>query len=141
MPLVIIDAQLEPGLANMAPPLPTDMNRSIHREACSWAEIKGRLDPAWSYVVIETSAATPSADIFSTVTALLAEHAAGIKTQEIFRETSSGKLLMLIQIAPELTDVVKLKLLDPRLPPSVTVFFYDRCSPGEESWRHSADAG
>jgi len=106
------------------------MNRSIHREACSWTEIKGRLDPVWSYVVIETTAATPSADVFSTVTALLAEHAAGIEAQEIYRETSSGKLLMLIQIAPELTDIVKLKLLDPRLPPSVTVFFYDCCPPG-----------
>ena len=48
---------------------------------------------------------------------------------------------MLIQIAPELTEVVKLKLLDPRLPPSVTVFFYDCCPPGDESRRDSSDAG
>jgi len=108
------------------------MNRSIQREACSWADIKGRLDPAWSYVVIETTAVTPNADVFRTVTALLAEHAAGIKAQEICRETSSGKLLMMVQIAPELTDVVKLKLLDPRLPPSVTVFFYDASPMGEK---------
>jgi hypothetical protein len=106
------------------------MEQAIQREPCTWADIKGRLDPAWSYVVIETSAATPSADIFSTVTALLAEHAAGIKTQEICRETSSGKLLMLVQIDPAQTDAVKRKLLDPKLPPTATVFFYDCCPPG-----------
>ena len=117
------------------------MNRSIHRETCSWADIKGRLDPAWSYVVIETTAATPSADVFRTVTALLAEHAAGIKAQEIFRETSSRKLLMLVQIDPEQTHAVKRKLLEPKLPPSVTVFFYDFCPPGDESSRYSSEAG
>jgi hypothetical protein len=104
------------------------MNDTIHREACSWAELKSRLDPAWSYVVIETTAVTSSVDVFHTVTALLAEHANGIKAQEICRETSSGKLLMLVQIEPGQTEAVKNKLFDPRLPPSLTVYFYD-CTP------------
>ena len=117
------------------------MNQAHHREACSWADIKGRLDPAWSYVVIETTAASPSADVFRTVSALLAEHAAGIEAQEICRETSSGKLLMMVQIAPALTDVVKRKLLDPRLPPSVTVFFYDASPMGEKRQERPSGAG
>lgn len=117
------------------------MEQSIHREACTWADIKDRLDPAWSYVVIETTAATPSTDVFRTVTALLAEHAADIKTQEICRETSSGKLLMLVQINPEQTDAVKRKLLEPKLPPSATVFFYDCCPPENDFSRCSSDVG
>jgi hypothetical protein len=108
------------------------MEQSLHGDACSWAEIKGRLDPAWSYVVIETSATTPGADVFHTITALLAEHSAGIRSQEICRETVSGKLLMLVQIDPEQTEAVKHKLLDPRLPPSVTVFFYNHFPRGNE---------
>lgn len=104
------------------------MNDTIHRAACSWADIKRRLDPAWSYVVIETTAVTASADVFHAVTALLAEHANGIKAREICRETSSGKLLMLVQIEPGQTEAVKEKLFDPRLPSSLTVYFYD-CTP------------
>ena len=42
------------------------MNDTIHREACSWAELKSRLDPAWSYVVIETTSVTSSVDVFHT---------------------------------------------------------------------------
>jgi len=117
------------------------MEQTLHRETCSWAEIKGRLDPAWSYVVIETTAASPSADVFRTVTALLAEHVADVRALEICRETSSGKLLMLVQIDPDQTDAVKRKLLDPKLPPSATVYFYDCCPPGDESSRHSSDDG
>lgn len=80
--------------------------------------------------MIETTAASPSADVFHTVTALLADHAVDIKTQEICQETSSGKLLMLVQIYPEQTDAVKRKLIDMKLPPSATVIFYDCCPPG-----------
>jgi hypothetical protein len=109
------------------------MTRATPRNVCSWAEIKERLDPAWSYVVIETTADTPSADVFHTVSALLAEHAAAIRKQEICRETSSGKLLMLVQIRPELTEALKRKLLNPMLPPSVTVYFYEHTPVGDES--------
>lgn len=117
------------------------MEQTIHRETCSWAEIKDRLDPAWSYVVIETAAASPSANVFRNVTALLAEHVAAVRAPEICRETSSGKLLMLVQIDPDQTDAVKRKLLDSKLPPSATVYFYDCCPPGDESSRHSSDVG
>jgi hypothetical protein len=109
------------------------MNRTRHRNACSWSDIKGRLDPAWSYVVIETTAASPGDDVFDTVAALLAAHADGIRSQEICRETDSGNLLMLVQVHPEQTETIKRKLLDPRLPPSVTVFFYDHAPAGAKS--------
>lgn len=104
-----------------------------HREVCSWTDIKNRLDPAWSYVVIETTAASPSASVFRTVRELLAKHAVGIEAQEICRETSSGKLLMLVQIAPELTNAVKETFLDPRLPPEVTIIFYDHPPTGNNA--------
>jgi hypothetical protein len=107
------------------------MKQTLPGEACSWAEIKGRLDPAWSYVVIETTAVTPNADVFRTIAALLAEHSVGIRSQEICRETGSGKLLMLVQLDPEKTEPVKDALLDPRLPPSVTVYIYNH-SPGRD---------
>lgn len=106
------------------------MNRTNHRKACSWSDIKGRLDPAWNYVIIETTAASSAAEVFDTVATLLAEHADGIRAQEICRETASGNLLMLVQIDPRQTEIIKGKLLDPRLPPSATVFFYDHTPPG-----------
>lgn len=112
---------------------PVPLKPFIHGDACSWADIKERLDPAWSYVVIETTADTPSADIFHTVSALLAEHAAAIRKQEICRETSSGKLLMLVQILPEQAEALKRKLLNPMLPPSVAVYFYAHTPVGDES--------
>ena len=112
---------------------PVPLKPFIHGAACSWADIKERLDPAWSYVVIETTADTPSADIFHTVSALLAEHAAAIRKQEICRETSSGKLLMLVQILPEQAEALKRKLLNPMLPPSVAVYFYAHTPVGDES--------
>ena len=106
------------------------MTHEPQNNACSWSEIKDRLDPAWSYVVIETDAATPNAGVFQTIAALLAEHAAGIRSQEICRETVSGKLLMLVQVEPAQTEAVKYILVDPRLPPSVTVFFYNHSPRG-----------
>lgn len=108
------------------------MNRTISRNACSWAEIKSRLDPDWIYVVIETAAVTPDADVFQAIAALLAEHAAGIRSQEICREAASGKLLLLVQIEPEQAEAVKSMLLDPRLPPSVTVYFYNHSPRGNQ---------
>ena len=108
------------------------MEPNLPRSACTWADIKGRLDPAWSYVVIETAAASTDADVFEAVAALLAEHAAGIRAQEICRETRTGKLLMLVQVDPERTEAVKRSLLDPRLPPSMTVFCYEHAPKGSE---------
>ena len=108
------------------------MKQPLPGEACSWAEIKGRLDPDWSYVVIETAAAAPGADVFQAIAALLAEHAAGIRSQEICREAASGKLLLLVQIDPEQAEAVKSMLLDPRLPPSVTVYFYNHSPRGNQ---------
>lgn len=108
------------------------MINAVPRNACSWTQIKERLDPAWSYVVIETTAATPCAHVFRAVTALLAGYAADIRQQEICRETSSGHLLILVQIAPAQTEALKRKLLDHTLPPSVTVYFYDHTPGGNE---------
>lgn len=106
------------------------MNPTNHRKACSWSDIKEHLDPAWNYVIIETTAASSAAGVFDTVAALLADHADGIRAQEICRETASGNLLMLVQIDPRKTEIIKCKLLDPRLPPSATVFFYDHAPLG-----------
>ncbi len=108
------------------------MNQFSPGEACSWTEIKRRLDPAWSYLVVETTAATSGADVFDSVAALLAEHADGIRSQEICREAASGKLLLLVQIDPRQTEAVKNTLLDPRLPPSITVYFYNHSPRGSE---------
>ena len=64
---------------------------------------------------------------------LLAEHADGIRAREICRETTTGKLLMLVQIEPDQAEAVKRSLLDPRLPPSITVFFYNHSQEGKTS--------
>jgi|GEM_PF-2452660 len=108
------------------------MKPPLTGEACSWSDIKGRLDPEWSYVVIETAAATPGTEVFHAIADLLAEHADGIRSQEICREAGSGKLLMLVQIEPDQAEAVKHKLLDPRLPPSVTVYFYNHSPRGNQ---------
>jgi hypothetical protein len=109
------------------------MQHSLSGAPCSWAEIKGRLDPAWSYVVIETAAMTPAADVFRTIATVLEGHAVGIRSQEICRESASGKLLLLVQLDPNKAEAVKDVLLDPRLPPSVTVYFYNHSLRGEHS--------
>jgi len=111
------------------------MKRFLPGEACSWTEIKRRLDPAWSYLVIETTAATAGADVFDSVAPLLAAHADGIRSQAVCREAASGKLLLLVQIDPRQTEAVKNTLLDPRLPPSVTVYFYNHSPLGSEQGR------
>ena len=108
------------------------MKQPLPREACSWAEIKGRLDPDWSYVVIETAAATPGADVFQAIATLLAEHSDGIRSQEICREAGSGKLLLLVKIEPEQAEAVQHKLLEARLPLSLTVYFYNHSPRGSE---------
>jgi len=82
--------------------------------------------------VVETTAATSNADVFDSIAALLAEHGEGIRSQEICREAASGKLLLLVQIDPRQTEAVKNTLLDPRLPPSVTVYFYNHSLLGSE---------
>jgi hypothetical protein len=110
------------------------MNQFFPEEACSWTDIKRRLDPAWSYLVVESTGATSSADVFDSITALLTEHAEGIRSQEVCREAASGKLLLLVQIDPRQTEAVKSTLLDPRLPPSFTVYFYNH-SPLESEQR------
>jgi len=109
------------------------MNRTNHRKVCSWSDIKARLDAAWNYVIIETAAASFEAEVLDTVTALLAEHADGIRARQICRETTSGNLLMLIQVEPDHAEAVQRSLLDPRLPPSVTVFFYNHSLEGKTS--------
>ena len=101
------------------------MSMDDTERACSWGEIKGRLDPAWSYVVVETSATTGQAEVFKAVWALLGAHPDVIRAREICRETSSGNHLMLVQVDPVGADAVQHSLLGPRLPPSVTVFFYN----------------
>ena len=108
------------------------MNQFFSGEPCTWAEIKGSLDPAWSYVVIETAAVTPKADVFRTIAALLEGHSVGIRSQEICRESASGKLLLLVQLDPDKAEAVKDVLLDPRLPSSVTVYFYNHSLRGEQ---------
>ena len=111
------------------------MKPSLPGEACSWAEIKERLDPAWSYAVIETAAMTTGAGVFRAIADLLARHSIEIRSQEICRETESGKLLLLMQLDPDKAAAVKDVLLDPRLPPSVTVYFYNHSPVGSEQGR------
>lgn len=108
------------------------MTRGLPKDACSWADIRGGLDPAWSYVVVEVGGAFDVA-VFDVATALLAEHADGIRARQICRETTSGNLLMLIQVEPDHAEAVQRSLLDPRLPPSVTVFFYNHSLEGKTS--------
>jgi hypothetical protein len=115
------------------------MKQFLSGEACSWTDIKRRLDPVWSYLVIETTAAS-GAEVFDSVVALLSEHADGIQSQEICRETASGKMLLLLQIDPRQTEAVKNTLLDPRLPPSVTVYFYNHAPLRSEQGRRPDDA-
>jgi hypothetical protein len=99
------------------------------KNACSWAEIKNGLDPAWSYIVVEAGAASDDAAVFEAVAVLLAEHGAGIRSRAVCRETTSGHHLMLVQVDPARAEAVQRSLLGPRLPPSVTVYFYNH-SPG-----------
>jgi hypothetical protein len=116
------------------------MKQSLSGEACSWAEIKERLDPAWSYAVIETEATTPGAGVFRSIANLLSRYSVAVRSQEICREAKSGKLLLLMQLDPDKAAAVKDVLLDPRLPPSVTVYFYNHSPVGSEQGRRPDDA-
>ena len=116
------------------------MKQSLSGETCSWAEIKERLDPAWSYAVIETAATTADADVFRTIADLLAKHSIVIRSQAVCRETESGKFLLLMQLDPDRALAVKDVLLDPRLPPSVTVYFYNHSPWGSEQGRRTGGA-
>lgn len=107
------------------------MSHNHQNRACSWSQIKQRLDPAWNYVLVETAAASSDAAVFDTVLALLSEHFERRHFREICRESSSGKVLLLVQIDPRQTEAVKRTLLAPRMPPSVTVYFYHHFPEGD----------
>ena len=109
------------------------MTQDLSTGACSWAEIKGGLDPAWSYVVVEASSVAAHGAVFEAIGALLANHADGIRSREICRDTASGNYLMLVQVDPARTEAVRRSLLGPRLPPSVTVFIYNHSPVGKIS--------
>lgn len=100
---------------------------------CSRAEIKAGLDPAWSYVVIETPAVSGDAGGFDALSAILMEHADAIRAREVSRETRCGNRLMLFEVNPDRSEAVQRSLLGPRLPPSVTLFFYNYSLEGKTS--------
>jgi hypothetical protein len=84
-------------------------------------------------MIVEAGAASGDAAVFDAVAAVLAEHLDGIRAREICRETTTGNLLMLVQVEPDQAEAVKRSLLGPRLPPSITVFFYNHSLEGDIS--------
>lgn len=96
----------------------------------SWSEIRRRLDPCCSYIILEFEVEKEAAET------VLREHGglplaeADIAASWLYRETDTERLLLVVRLVPEREEEVKARILVSRIPRNATLHYYGRDAGG-----------
>jgi hypothetical protein len=96
----------------------------------SFAEIKRRLDPKLSYLVIENTSSEGAAADFDCVRSALARVAPGILEWRCFRDDTTGRYVGVVSLLPDQGERVKCDVLSCNLPEHMVVYYYGSQTPG-----------
>jgi hypothetical protein len=102
----------------------------------SLSEIRRRLDPCCSYIILEFEAGDETAET------VLREHGglplaeADIADSWLSQEADSGRMLLVVRLAPGREETVRDRILASRIPRDATLHYYGS---GADSGRHTAE--
>jgi hypothetical protein len=102
----------------------------------SLSEVRRRLDPCCSYIILEFEAGEETAET------VLREHGglpltdADIDDSWLYREADSGRMLLVVRLVPEREEEVRDRILASRIPRNATLHYYGRDA---DSRRHTAE--
>ena len=88
---------------------------------CYREDIKNLLDSISNYIIIESKKPLQNEKFIDSTSTLLEEYSDYIRCRIVIYDIASGNLLLIAKFDSKKTDAIKWKLLDPRLPYSVTI--------------------
>ena len=92
----------------------------------SFAQIKGSLDPACSYLVFEKAIGYGEEGEFQEITEALLQLKERVLEREFHRDETTGLLLLVVKLDPEREDRTMEKFLEIGLPEDITWYYYGK---------------
>jgi hypothetical protein len=102
----------------------------------SLSEIRRRLDPCCSYVILEFEADEEAAETLLRERGGLPLAEADIAASWLYQEADSGRMLLVVRLVPEREEEVRDRILASRIPRNATLHYYGRDAGGR---RHTAE--
>ena len=107
----------------LAPSL-SKMTSDTKPMSLSFAEIKGSLDPACSYLVFEKAIGYGEGGEFQEITEVLSQLKERVLEREFHRDETTGLLLLVVKLDPEQEDKTMEELLEIGLPEDISFYYY-----------------
>jgi hypothetical protein len=105
-------------------------------EGGSLSEIRRRLDPCCSYVILEFDSNDATAMMLSRTYGGLSMTEADVVDTRLYREVDSGRMLLVIRLVPGRGEEVRERILASRIPRNTTLHYYGRDVDGQ---KHTAE--
>ena len=90
----------------------------------SFEEIRNELDPSYSYMIFESDEKYGKSAVFLKSKAVFEQYEKGVFEQILYREKTTGRLLLVIKLNPDLAVMIKQEILNINLPKNIAIYFY-----------------
>ena len=108
------------------PPSLSEMTPDTKPMSSSFAEIKGSLDPACSYLVFEKAIGYGDTKEFQEITEVLSQLKERVLEREVHRDETTGLILLVVKLDPEREDKTMEEFLEIGLPEDITWYYYGK---------------
>ncbi len=90
----------------------------------SFEEIRNGLDPSYSYMIFESNEKSEKSVVFLKIKAIFEQYEKGVFEQILYQEKTTGRLLLVIKLNPDLAVMIKQENLNINLPKNIAIYFY-----------------
>ena len=104
----------------------SEMTPDTKPMSSSFAEIKGSLDPACSYLVFEKAMGYGEEGEFQEIIEVLSQLKERVLEREIHRDEATGLILLVVKLDPEQEGRTMEEFLEIGLPEDITWYYYGK---------------
>ena len=98
----------------------------------SFEEIRNGLDPFYSYMIFENDEKSGKSVEFLKIKAVFEQHEKGVFEQILYQEKTTGRVLLVIKLNPDLAVMIKQEILNINLPKNIAIYFYSNNREGQK---------
>jgi len=98
----------------------------------SFEEIRKELDPSYSYMIFESDEKFRKSVVFLKIKAVFEQYEKGVFEQILYQEKTTGRVLLVIKLNPDLSVMIKQEILNINLPKNIAIYFYSNNSGGQK---------
>ena len=92
----------------------------------SFEKIRNGLDPSYRYMIFEYDKKSRKSAACIKIKVIFERYEKGILEQILYREKTSGRLLLVTKINPDIAGMIKQEILNINLPKNLSIYFYSK---------------